>query len=125
MVIKLNEIRSTEWGLDINQLGQVVQGLDDIKQCIYIILNTVKGSDPLRPNFGCGIFEHLDKPTTQSIPDIKKTVAQAILEFEPRVENVKVTLTLNVENLIVSTSYQIKNTVQTSQLDVTYGLTNS
>lgn len=125
MPIQLTDIQSSEWSFDINQLGGVVQGFDDIKQAIRIILETVPGSDPLRQNFGCGIFTFLDQPTNSSIPSIKKSVVDAVTAFEPRVEKIKVTVTLNTENLIVSTYFKVKNTTLTSQLDVTYGLTNS
>lgn len=125
MAIQLNQIQSTEWSFDINGVGQVVQGLDDIKQCVRIILETVPGSDPLRPNFGCGIYTFIDRPVTSAISDMKKAVIDCLTLFEPRIEKIKVAITLNVEQLSVSTTYKIKNTVATDQIDVNYGFTNS
>lgn len=125
MAIQLNQIQSTEWSFNINGVGQVVQGLDDIKQCVQIILETVPGSDPLRPNFGCGIYTFIDGPINSIVPDMKKAVVDCLTLFEPRIEKVKVAITINAEHVTVSVTYKIKNTAETDQIDVNYGFTNS
>ncbi len=43
-------------------LNGVVQQIADVGQCIRIILTTPKGSDPLRPAFGCDAGNFLDLP---------------------------------------------------------------
>lgn len=63
----------------------VVEGVDDVRQCIDTILKTRKGEDPLRPHFGCGLFDWIDKPNTTAIPNMKKEILQAIKTYETRI----------------------------------------
>lgn len=125
MAIQLNEIQSSEWSFDINNLGKVVQGLDDIKQCIKIIIETEPGSDPLRPDFGCGIYTQLDLPITSVSTGLKKAIIEALTKYELRIEKIKVDVKIDTENVTFSLTYQIKNTVKIDQLELIYGLTNS
>ena len=62
----------------------VVQQMADVHQCIRIILTTPKGSDPLRPEFGCGTGNYLDLPLDAARPHIVREVREA-LAWEPRV----------------------------------------
>ena len=126
MAVQLQDIKSTEWSLDINQQGNVVQGLDDIKQCVYIILTTMKGSLPLQHDFGCGIYAYLDKPVSTIIINGQKTITDALKKYEPRIENIKVSTSLvEVSNVVFSVSWKVKNSVQTGQIDINYGFTNT
>jgi len=57
--ITLADITSADWSLMLDSPGQpgagignVVMGVDDVDQCIAIILTTPKGTDVLRPTFG-------------------------------------------------------------------------
>lgn len=118
-------IKSSEWAISLNGVGQLVQGLDDIRQCISIILNTRKGTDPLRPNFGVGVFEYIDKPVNTALPNMRKSIIDAIGEFEPRVELTKVTASVVEAKVSFKLYYKIKNSVQTDQMDITYGFTNT
>lgn len=63
----------------------IVSGADDVRQCIDIILKTRKGEDPLRPHFGCGLWEWLDRPNVTSIPNMKKEILEAIRLYEKRI----------------------------------------
>jgi hypothetical protein len=36
-----------------------VEGIEDIRQSIRIILETPQGSDPLRPEFGSNIYQYI------------------------------------------------------------------
>ena len=51
----LNEITYVDWQYKLNSIGSVAEGVEDINQCIAIILLTQKGSDPLIPTFGSDI----------------------------------------------------------------------
>ncbi len=66
----LNEIKSVNWQPKLNEIGSVVEDLDDIDQCIRIILMTRKGSDPHRPEFGSDIWQYIDAPVNITIPNI-------------------------------------------------------
>jgi phage baseplate assembly protein W len=95
--ITLADIISVDWSLALDTpgvpgsgLGNVVQGLADVNQCITIILTTPKGSDPLRPTFGADIWRYIDAPIDTAIPAIVREVTEAILRWEPRVTVVSV-----------------------------------
>ena len=42
---RLNEIKYVDWQFKLNGIGDVAEGVEDINQCIALILNTPKGSD--------------------------------------------------------------------------------
>jgi len=71
--------------LKVGDIGAVVQGIDDVQQCIAIILTTPPGSDPLRPTFGADLWNYVDNPISAAIPSIVKEVIAAITMWEPRV----------------------------------------
>ena len=74
----------------------VVQQIADIQQCIRIILTTPKGSDPLRPDFGCDAGNYLDLPLDAARPHIVREV-RAALAWEPRVSVSGVTVSRGSE----------------------------
>jgi len=96
--ITLADITSADWSLALDTpgipgsgIGNVVQGLADVNQCIRIILTTPKGSDPLRPTFGADVWRYIDSPINAAIPAIVREVTEAITRWEPRVTVVSVT----------------------------------
>lgn len=89
---QLPEIQSADWSPLLGEFGSVVEDLDDIDQCIRIILGTFKGSDPLRPLFGCDAWRWLDAPVDVALPNVVREVYAAIGMWEPRAEVVGVTL---------------------------------
>ena len=62
----------------------VAQQLGDISQCIRIILTTPRGSDPLRPDFGCDALNYLDMPLPTARPHLVREI-RAALAWEPRI----------------------------------------
>ncbi len=64
--------------------GELVTGADDIAQCIRIILTTPQGSDPLRPLFGSGHFQYLDRPLPHAVPLLVREAWDAVAAWEPR-----------------------------------------
>lgn len=83
------------WQLNINDPATIVDGVDDIAQCIYIILNTVPGSDPLRPTFGSNVYQHLDKPIGDVQPMLIYDATTAIEKWEKRIIVNKCTIVPN------------------------------
>lgn len=67
----------------------IVGGLDDIDQCIRIILNSPPGCDPHRPDFACDIRKYVDWPQNRAAAYIVRDARAAILKFEPRVSDVQ------------------------------------
>jgi uncharacterized protein len=88
--VTLADITSADWSLKLGAIGQVVQGLADVDQCIAIILTTPQGSDPLRPTFGADIWRYIDFPSNLAIPRIVSELTRAITQWEPRVKLVSV-----------------------------------
>lgn len=99
----VTEIQSQNWQIATSAPGEVAQGIDDIAQCIGIILNTAPGSDLLRPSFGSALAEYLDQPLPLARAGLKKALTHDIERWEPRVKVVKIqadiadTATVNVE----------------------------
>lgn len=88
----ITDIKTVHWSLSIDKPGEVVTDLDDINQCIYIILTTVKGTDRMRPEFGCGIFQYLDKPVNTVVPLMAKSAKDSLQIWEPRITVTKVSV---------------------------------
>ncbi|MDL2289966.1 GPW/gp25 family protein [Paludibacteraceae bacterium OttesenSCG-928-F17] len=95
------------WQLYIKDPSQIVEGKEDIAQSIYLILATVKGSDPLRPLFGSDLYKYIDKPLAENKPMIVYAATDAIEKWEKRVKLLKcgvsqdntgkITLTLHID----------------------------
>lgn len=77
---------SSYWQLSSKGVGLIAEGLEDIRQCIDNILRTRKGSDPLRPLFGSDVFNWVDRPLPQAIPNIKKAILEALEIWEKRIQ---------------------------------------
>jgi len=98
--ITLSDIKSADWSLMLDSLrqpgsgiGKVVKGVDDVDQCIAIILTTPKGTDVLRPTFGTDLWKYIDAPISQAGPAVVREVTQSITQWEPRVKVLSVTTT--------------------------------
>lgn len=80
-------IPSTHWQLaPATESEPVVQGIDDIHQCIANILATQKGTDILRPEFGSDHFNFIDYPEDVAIPHVVREITQALQKWETRIE---------------------------------------
>ena len=93
---------------------------EDIRQSIFIILETAPGERVMRPNFGCGIHELVfTKLDSTAIQQIRSTVAEALQRCEARIDvlavMVKEELNLNGE-LEVELEYRVRKTNQTGNL---------
>jgi phage baseplate assembly protein W len=87
----LADITSADWSLALGAIGDVVQGIADVEQCLGIIVTTPRGSDPLRPTFGADIWRFIDFPINRALPAIVGELTAAITVWEPRVTLVSVT----------------------------------
>lgn len=85
MATKLEDIKATNWQLSNQMIGQVVEGIDDIRQCIGTILTTTKGSDPMRLLFGSDIWQFIDNPVNTAVANISAEIIDCIGKWEPRV----------------------------------------
>jgi hypothetical protein len=82
-----------------------VEGIDDIRQAIAIILRTPQGSDPLRPDFGSRVWMYIDYPIDRARPHIVRETVEAIRRWEPRVKVTRVVVDLDGEAAIKITAY--------------------
>jgi len=114
----LDEIKYVDWQPKLNEIGEVAQGIDDINQCIYIILTTQKGSVPHRPTFGSDIFKYVDYPVQEAIPNIIREVIDAISEWEVRVEISQVTAELDEANVKIKIEWKLVDSEITSVTEV-------
>jgi phage baseplate assembly protein W len=104
----IEDIRSRDWQLSTAGVGIIAEGLADIRQCLDVLLRTVKGSCPLRHEFGSDIRLYVDKPLTIAIPNIKRSIIEAVSIWEKRV-------------VIKKISHEIID-ISTVNFFVTYGL---
>lgn len=96
------DIRSSDWSLMLDStaggnagagIGNAVQGLADVAQCLKIICLTQKGSDPLRPTFGADLLSLLDLPIDAVTAAAVAEFTDAILTWEPRAKLIALTVT--------------------------------
>lgn len=103
--------------IDVDEDGAIVPAAyeQSVHQSIWTILGTAKGERVMRPDFGCGIYEmvfELNTPTTAG--KIARSVREALLQFEPRIDvlDVQVTpeLTPRGQTLLIGIDYQVRST---------------
>ena len=107
---------------DINNFGKFVEDIDDIRQCWYIIINTIKGSDPLRPDFGCGIFDYLDKPITSFSGEFSSIIIQDLERWETRTEITRATVSINSKgevSILIEAIYTATGDIITDRIVIT------
>ena len=66
---------------------------DDIRQSLTLLLSTRRGERLLRPEYGCDLMQFAFESVNYSlISRIRSEITQSIAQFEPRVENVSVSV---------------------------------
>jgi uncharacterized protein len=79
--------------LRLDAVGSValVSSDTEIQEAIHLILATVPGERPMRPEFGCGIHRYVFAPADGGTAGLMaEEVRQAIERWEPRVDVVAV-----------------------------------
>ena len=72
----------------------MVEGDADIRQAIYIIINTIPGERVLRPNFGCEIHSLIFSPANSETASLaERYVREALALWEPRIDLIDITVT--------------------------------
>jgi phage baseplate assembly protein W len=84
----------------------------DIRQAIFIILNTVPGERVMRPDFGCQIHELIFAPANeQTAATAERYVTEALNRWEPRIRLQHVSATPSPDghgSLWIEIVYEIK-----------------
>ena len=66
---------------------ELTQGPENVRQSIYLILDTEPGERIMRPTFGCGLRRYLMKPNSAATRAlIQLDVEQALATWEPRIQ---------------------------------------
>ncbi|MBN1964426.1 MAG: GPW/gp25 family protein [Anaerolineae bacterium] len=76
--------------------GQVrlVRYEEDIRQAILLILSTARGERPMRPDFAADLQGLIFEPmNTTTISLVKLRVTEALVNWEPRIDQITVTVT--------------------------------
>lgn len=64
----------------------MVEGTEDIRESLRILISTAPGERVMQPTYGCGlktlVFESINESVLTSV---KETIRSAVLFFEPRV----------------------------------------
>jgi len=85
MATKIQDIRAINWQLSSKKIGEIVSGIDDIRQCVETILTTHKGSLPLNPFFGSDIYQFIDRPVNTAVANISAEILDALTKWENRI----------------------------------------
>lgn len=118
--MELQDIRSKDWSISLAGAGEIVQGLEDIKQCVRIILATQKGSDPLRPNFGVDVMSYLDLPDNRVATELTREIIEQIGLWEPRVSIEKITYKISPGAVTFAIEWKLKANAQTVLTEIDY-----
>jgi phage baseplate assembly protein W len=87
-------------------------GEDDIAESIRIIILTAPGERPMRPRFGCRIWDYLYAPlNAATLGEMGFAVRAALAEWEPRIVVRNVTVTEHPD-LIGTVQIEVAYTVQ-------------
>lgn len=87
---KPGPIAAADWSMRLGTPGAVAEGVEDIEQCIRIVLGTPRGSVPHRPELGCDLWRYLDLPADRARPLMVQEATDAVTRWEPRAEVVGV-----------------------------------
>lgn len=102
---------SLHWQPALGSFG-IVETLADIDQAIRVILRTPKGSDPHRPDFGSNLPLYLDYPIDQAVPHLVRETVEAIRQWEPRCELIKVTPTIAESRITLRVQWKLADGIQ-------------
>lgn len=87
----MNDILGTGWSFPVTTDASadvtLASGRTDVEQSIRIILGTAPGERVMRPEFGCGIHDHVFATVdTSTLSLVETDVEEALRRFEPRIE---------------------------------------
>lgn len=116
----LNEITYVDWQLKFNTIGDIAEGVEDINQCIAIILLTHKGSVPHRPTFGSDIYKYIDYPVNEAIPNIVREATDSISLWESRIKINSIEVEIEQSTLNVKVEWTLKDSNASGTAEVSY-----
>jgi hypothetical protein len=73
--------------LDRRGVVELVRGDEDVQEAIALIVGTAHGERPMRPEFGCGIHDHLFGGIDgYTLGQIEREIRVALERWEPRID---------------------------------------
>lgn len=115
----LNEVIYVDWQLKLNKIGSISEGIDDINQCIAIILQTRKGTVPHRPTFGSNIYKYIDYPINEAAPNIIREATDAINEWETRITISLIEVEIEETSITIKIEWTLKDSLTKGNTTVT------
>jgi phage baseplate assembly protein W len=116
----LKDITSADWSFGLAS-DRMVQGEDDIAQCVFIILTTQQGSDPLRPTFGVDLLSYIDQPMNIAAANLTREIAKQINTWEPRVVVTNVAYKIEVSQITYRVKWERVDGIENTT-EVTYNI---
>lgn len=106
--------------IDAHGRVALATGDADIAESIRIIIMTAPGERPMRPTFGCRIWDLLyESLNTATLADMSFAVRSALSEWEPRiaVEDVKATVDPDSPSTVrIEVGFRVRTTNDTRNL---------
>jgi len=98
----------------------MVDGDEDIRESLAILMATMRGERLMRPNYGLGLQEHVFDPTDETtLGYFRSQIEEAILFYEPRIKVEAITFDSsdNVEGrLLIQIEYRVPATNSRSNM---------
>jgi phage baseplate assembly protein W len=86
----------------------------DIREAVEMILGTAPGERPMRPEFGCGIHNHIFGGIDAStLGQVERQIRIALDRWEPRVQVLDIDFDLSAASagrLMIDINYRIRTT---------------
>ena len=92
---------------------------EDVREAISVILGTAPGERPMRPDFGCGIHEHVfESVDAYLVGRLEQEVRRALDRWEPRIDVLSVELSVEPsadggmvnELVVIDITYRLRST---------------
>lgn len=119
--VRVDEIVDRWWSPRLGEPGRIVTDVADVAQCLSIIFNTPKGSDPHRPTFACETDELIDKPTNVIAERLPAVLIEAAELWEPRARIVGVPVTIDQAQVTYSVLWRLRDGGGLQQLTGVFG----
>jgi phage baseplate assembly protein W len=114
--------RGIAFPLRVDSTGSLAfsSGPPDIEKSMRVIIATAPGERPMRPEFGCGIWDLMFEPiNTNTLGLMEESVREALTRWEPRAEITDVQVHVydpTVGAVNIDVEYQIVSTNETRNL---------
>ena len=92
---------------------------EDVREAISVILGTAPGERPMRPEFGCGIHDHVfEAVDAYLVGRLEQEVRRALDRWEPRIEVLAVDMSVEPradggtvsELVVIDVTYRLRTT---------------